>query len=69
MKKKLLVGLLSALLVLAPTGYFGKKYFDENYVLLNLEEQVLLGEQVSHLMGMAYAQGRADGDMICKKSI
>jgi hypothetical protein len=69
MKKKLLVGLLSALLVLAPTGYFGKKYFDENYVLLNSQQVGELMMAIQADMMKSYQFGFQEGKTACENTL
>lgn len=62
--KKYVLGLLVALAV-ATGGYFGKQYFDANFVILNLEEQ----EGIAFAFQMAQMSAYMKGAETCKNSL
>ena len=63
--KKTLLGLLLVAVLAVPTGYFGKQYFENHYVLLNEQDMAELTMAISMTNQMAYEVGR----MSCNKTL
>lgn len=55
---KRLVAAFSIAAALAGSGYFGKQYFDEHYLLLNEEDMAALQMNVQLFAAQAYAAGK-----------
>lgn len=62
MKKKIVAALVAGAALLGAGGYFGKKHFDENYVLLNAEEVAELEIFMAMQMQRAYQIGVQECD-------
>jgi hypothetical protein len=63
--KKFLIAVAVAAAVLAPAGYFGKQYLDENYVLLNAQEVAELDMYIRLVANQAFEVGKA----VCNKTL
>ncbi len=59
MKKVLIAVGIVVTILLSVGGYFGKKYFDEHYVILNEQEMMSIDQAVKGLAMQAYVAGQA----------
>lgn len=58
MKKVLIAVGIVATILLSVGGYFGKKYFDDHYVILNEQEMISIDRAVQGLAMQAYQAGQ-----------